>query len=333
MSGSPVNILIIKLGALGDLIMSTALIKRITEHHAADRICLLTSSGYMRILQGWGRLQAEALPGKDVISMIKTIRMIRGRQFRRIYDLQSNDRSAILCALSGVPERVGNHPQFPYNIHPPDKYTGQYHAIDRLNQVLASAGVTPAHDPPYLPISVHGKERVRTWLDDSGLTLRPFVLMHAGAGSHHPEKRWPFFLQLAGELETYGLTTVWLGGPDDVVLNARLATETGINTTGVFSVAEEAELGRYGKFAVTNDSAPMHILSCSGIPVFGLFAATDWRRAHAIGQKDNVICATSPEGGPDRNFTPADIAAISVNMVMGRLAAAGLIPFRGGPRA
>jgi len=323
MNTLPANILVIKLGALGDLIMATSLIKRIAERHFTEKVHVLTSPGYVRVLQGWESLHVEALSGKGVFSMLKTVYRIRSRHFRRIYDLQSNDRSAILCALSGVREIAGNHPGFPYRYHPAERYTGQCHVKERLDQVLASAGIESGDETPYLPAGEKSIEKVGAWLAEKGLADRSFVLMHAGASARHPEKRWPYFLDLARELKALSLATVWLGGTDDIVLNKELVSVTGIDTTGLFSVAEEAELGRHAKFAVTNDSAPMHILSCSGLPVFGLFGPSDWRRSHAIGQKQYVISAGNT--GPDGGFVPADISGISVNRVLERLRVAGLI--------
>lgn len=313
------------MGALGDIIMSTSLIRSLIQHHATDDIYLLTSPGYTGIFHDWPKLKVQGLPKRGFYSTVRTISWIRHHGFRRLYDLQSSERTAIVCALSGVPERAGNFPGFPYHYHPPDLYTGQCHAHDRLSQVLSSAGISPGRNSPCLPVTAASKAKVNHWLENVGLANTDFVLMHAGASSKHPVKIWPHFLSLACELEKRGLHTVWLGGPDDIKINSWLAARSGIDTTGLFTIPEEAELGRYAKFAITNDSAPMHILSCSGIPVFGLFGPTNWRRSHALGQKQHVIAVDMADEDTHKNFVPTDIGAISVTMVIDRLAATGLI--------
>lgn len=319
------NVLVIKMGALGDLIMSTPLIRTIIEHHGSDQVWLLTTPGFVRVFEDWPGLRVKALPRRGAWVMLQTLRWIRGGNFGRLYDLQSSERTALLCALSGVPERVGNHPGFAYNFHPADRYTGQCHAQERLKQVLASAGVTPSLDPPYLPINEVSKARVCSWLASNKLADRSFVLMHAGGSIKHPQKRWPYFLQLAVELKSAGLATLWLGGNEDNEINAALSARTGINTAGLFSVQEEAELGRHARFAVTNDSAPMHIISSSGIPVFGLFGPTNWRRTHAVGQQSNVIAMDTDNDSTGLSFFAHDMADISVPLVMDKLKKSRLI--------
>jgi ADP-heptose:LPS heptosyltransferase len=36
----------------------------------------------------------------------------------------------------------------------------------------------------------------------------------------------------------------------------------------------------------------MHACAASGVPVFGLFGPSDWRRNHALGQRERVIACT-----------------------------------------
>ncbi len=320
------SILIIKMGALGDVIMSTSIIRTIIDHHADERVWLLTSPGYAHLFQDWPGLAVHALPRKGLLAMTQTLVWIRKNRYARIYDLQSSERTALICLLSGVAERAGNHPGPAYTLHPPTPYNGRYHAVDRLNEILVSADVIPCQAPPFLPVSNESKLRVFSWLEDTVLADKSFVIMHAGASAKHSQKRWPQFLELALRLESLGLKTVWLGGKEDTAINIELTARTGINSTAQFTIQEEAELGRHARFAVTNDSAPMHILSCSGIPVFGLFGPTDWRRSHAVGQKNNVIALGGELHDTTCPFVSRDLADLSVTHVLDRIARSGLLP-------
>lgn len=319
------SVLIIKMGALGDLIMATPVLRNILAHHTNEPVWLLTAPAYAGLFADWPGLQIMALPRKGAGAMLKTLIWMRRSRFRRIYDLQSSERTAMLCLFSGVRERAGNHPGPAYTLHPPDRYTGQCHALERLNQILLSAGLPPASGTPWLPVNENVRQTINEWLIKYGLSDHPFVLMHAGASARHAAKRWPYFADLACELKQRGLETVWLGGPDDRELNARLSSEVGIDATSHFSINEETELGRHARFAVTNDSAPMHILSCSAIPVFGLFGPTDWARTHAVGQRDNVITAEPQPFANHRKFTPRSMETISIQQVLDRLNQAGLL--------
>ena len=107
------KILIIKIGALGDLIMSTPIIKRLQEHYSNKEIWLLTSSIYEELFANWEGISIKTIERGSTIDTISIIRWIRKHNFSMLYDLQSNDRTAIISALSGVALRAGNHPRFP----------------------------------------------------------------------------------------------------------------------------------------------------------------------------------------------------------------------------
>lgn len=314
-------ILIIKLGALGDVIMATAAIRQIQTHHGNAVLWLLTGDDYAPLFRNWPGLKVQSIPRHGLRAAIKAILWIRSRRFARVYDFQSSDRTLLYCALSGVPECVGNHPRFPYTHHPAAAWRGQCHISDRMLEVLRSAGIDARPERPWLPVTVEEVADVDRWLAGHIPARTPFTILHAGAGPRHPEKRWPFFAELAAALKEAHLVPVWIGGPQDAAVNARLAPVAGIDATGRFSLPQLLELGRRARFAVTNDSGPMHALSCAGIPVYGLFGPTDWRRTHAIGQGEKVITAVQRPG----EYTPSPLVHLSAARVLERLCADGML--------
>lgn len=322
------NILIIKLGALGDVVMSTSLIKEIQSFHSKDNLFLLTVKPFDKIFRNRDKLTVHTIERKGIYNTLHTIAWIRKYKFETVYDLQSNDRSGLYCALSGIGRRVGNHPRYPYNIHPKDAYTGQCHIYKRMLTVLDSAGIHSKAQAPSLPVSKEEKHHVSTWISENKLVENNFIIIHAGGSKHHPEKRWPYFQQLAEIFSAEGKIIVWVGGDDDLEINASLSSVTGINACNQFTFSELAELGRHASFAITNDSGPMHILSCADIPVYAFFGPTNWRRSHATGQQENVISAQNvcnlPQGN-NKIFRPVSLELISVEFVVNRLVSDGVL--------
>lgn len=319
------KILIIKLGALGDVIMATAFVRQLCADYAAAEVWLLTVPAFAPLFAEWPGLQVHSVPRQGALATWGTLWWLRRQRFDRLYDLQSNGRTRVWAALSGVPERIGNHPYFPYTLHPPQPYVGQCHAFDRINEILTCAGHRAAPPVPFLPASPRSHAEVDQWLQAQQLTGAPLVLLHAGASAKHPGKRWPYYLELALALAARGLRVVWLGAAEDAALNQALARSVGSDATGQFTVQALAELGRRARFAVTNDSAPMHILACAGIPIFGLFGPTDWRRTHALGQAARVI---TRDAAPSRALCSTEdrqLARISVAMVLEKLMQSGVI--------
>ena len=313
------KILIIKLGALGDIVMATSLIRQIQIHHKDAEIWLLTTPPYKQIFENQKQLNTVAFIRKGLITMFKSIVWIRKMKFNRVYDLQSNDRSGVLVSLSGIPEKVGNHPRFPYNFHPANKYTGQCHIFVRMLDVLKSGGINASQELPFLPASDNEKRFVADWLSGHRLFDKTFVIIHAGASTKHPEKCWPSYRELAVALAESGYIIIWVGSEPDIDINKQLSSATGIDATGLFSLTALAELGRHAKFAVTNDSGPMHILSSSGIPIYSIFGPTNWRRCHAIGQANNVIAADMVADPVVAINSKTDIKNITLEIVLNRL--------------
>lgn len=315
------KILIIKLGALGDVVMATSLIKQIQSHHKNDEIWLLTSPAFKDIFNNWEGIKLATFNRKGINNFFRTLFWIRKKHFDYIYDLQSNDRTSFLCGLSGVSKIIGNHPRFPYDIHPRDEYTGQCHIYERMLQVLESAGIKASRLLPTLELNESEKNHVISWLNKEGLADRKFIIIHAGASKNHPEKCWPYFLELATSLSKAGYIIVWIGSDDEVDLNRKNSNTTGIDASNLFSIKEISELGKHAAFAITNDSGPMHVLSSSGIPVYSFFGPTNWRRNHAINQEKNILSCetlsviTKHDVGPDRN----QLSKISVDSVIAKI--------------
>ncbi|MGH8583329.1 MAG: glycosyltransferase family 9 protein [Gammaproteobacteria bacterium] len=327
MSGPRRRVLIIKLGALGDIMIATPVIRRIQQAEDAAAITILTGDRYAPIFGRWPGLTAQTAGPGGIRGVWHLLRWMRGARFARVYDLQCNDRSRLLCAASGITERIGNAPIFPYTGYPPP--AERHHPFERLNAMLAAAGVPPAEPRPWLPATREQTAKVDAWLEAQALGARPIALLHAGASPRWDSKRWPYYPALAARLHDWGYAIIWIGAEPDATLNRALAARIGIDATGLFSVCELAELGRRARLAITSDSGPMHILSASGIPVYAFFGPTDPVRSHALGQAQRVlahavVCSPChlPQCPPQRGH--ACLRDLPVEAVLARLRKDGL---------
>ncbi len=294
------------------MMLAMPLIRAITDHHAGAQCCLLTVPAFAPLFQDWPALQVTAIPRRGGREFLRMLRFVRSG-FERIYDLQANDRTGVLCALSGVRAIAGNHPRFPYRLHPATPWRGQSHIFERMNAVLEAAGVAPAPAEGWLPANAAAGATADAWLAEHGLGQRGFALVHAGASAARPEKRWPGFAALVPLLVGSGLPVVAVGTQVDAGINRTLAAAGAIDATGAFSIAGLAALASRARFALTNDSGPMHVIATARIPVYAFFGPSDWRRNHALGQRERVLA--SP-----------DLAAIDVASVMQRLHQDGCLP-------
>lgn len=292
---SAAKVLIIKLGALGDVIIATPHIEQIVRHHRGAAVWLLTAPDYTGLFSAHPQLQVAAFPRTGLRAMFAVLRWLRQQRFDIIYDLQGSRRSALFSALSGAPQRVGLGSPRVYSQTVRDDDRSR-HIFTRLAHLLEIAGIAPAAPRPLVSVSATDEAQVQAWLREHRLADRAFVLMHAGSSAGWPSKRWEetHLRTLADELHGRGLESLWIGGTQDAVLNARLAAGGGIDASCRFSLPQLSVLARYARFAMTTDSGPMHVFATAGIPVYALFGPTDWRRSHAVGQAQRVLTHAVP---------------------------------------
>jgi heptosyltransferase-2 len=292
------KVLIIKMSALGDVMISLPQVEAITAQHGNDEVWIMTGPQCAEFFANHPRLRVAVLDREKILSGSGAwgrVLWTRKMRFDSIYDLQGNRTSRRLVRFSGSPRRVGTQPRPVYTHAPEHPYTrdSRQNVFDRLNETLAAGGLVPASPGCHLYPGERDLVLVRRWRHDAGLEKKKYVLLHAGSSEKWLSKRWPehSFLRLASMIEERGVHCVWVGGAEERDLNARLASEAGIDATGLFTPLQLCLLGLDALFSVTSDSGPMHILSAAGIPVFSFFGPTDWRRSHAAGQAGRVLKA------------------------------------------
>ena len=104
----PERILIIKHGALGDMVLATGPFAAIRDHHASAHITLLTTKPYTNLMQTCGWFDEIWIDDKPKIwqgiSWLRLRKMLRDAKFDRVYDLQHTDRSHFYFRMFGNPK-------------------------------------------------------------------------------------------------------------------------------------------------------------------------------------------------------------------------------------
>ena len=263
----PRNILVIKLGALGDMFHAMDAFQAIRAHHAGDRVTLLTRPAFVKFAghMPWfdAILTDPGASGLRLDRWLATRRLLRGGDFARVYDLQCNDRTGVYFRLLGPgsrPEWVGMARGCS---HPWPRYRSDAAPVPRRQlDMIGSAGV-----PETGPVDL-------SWLDAplDGLPVpERFVLIAPGCAPHRLYKRWPAerYSEFARRLrEERGLATVAVGTPVDAeTVNAICASAPEVvNLLGKTSILQVAALARRALGVVGNDTGPVHITASVGAP-------------------------------------------------------------------
>ncbi|WP_407925499.1 glycosyltransferase family 9 protein, partial [Geminicoccus flavidas] len=97
------GILVIKHGALGDVVLATGAMQAIVRHHPGERISLLTTAPYARLLEpsGWfAEMIVDERPTLwTPLKLASLVQRLARQHFAMVYDLQTSRRTALYYAL------------------------------------------------------------------------------------------------------------------------------------------------------------------------------------------------------------------------------------------
>ena len=185
-STDPRRVLVIKLSAFGDFILSIRSFQAIRAHHPNADITLLTTKPYVRLAEASGCFNSVLTDTRpkifEIPALLKLRKNLRSRKFNRVYDLQRNERTRLYYKLfpSQKPEWVGNVKGCSHYYEKPEN--GIYHISVREKAQLETAGITGIKLPDLSFIEA----------DVSDLHLpRNYAMLVPGGAPHRPEKRWP----------------------------------------------------------------------------------------------------------------------------------------------
>ena len=257
------KILVIRLGALGDFILSFAAFAAIRAQHPDARITLLTTAPFAALARQapwFDRVAVDQRPAWwNPLGIARLTRRLRG--FDRVYDLQTSGRSSAYFCLAGKPvwSGIAAGCALPH-VNPA---RDAMHTLERQRDQLAMAGITafPRPDLGWLARAPHPAVPER------------FALLVPGAAPHRPEKRWPAerFAAVAEMLRQRDIAPVVVGTAQDTPLAARIPAA--IDLTGRTDLAALAALAAKARVAVGNDTGPMHLAAALGCRCIVLFSA------------------------------------------------------------
>ncbi|HEU5048117.1 MAG TPA: glycosyltransferase family 9 protein [Rickettsiales bacterium] len=265
------RILVIKHGALGDVVLATGAFQAIRQHHKNDHITLLTTPPYAGMLRASGYFDDIWIDTRPKlyhpIDFFKHIEKIRSGGFSRVYDLQTSERTSWYFYLmrKPVPEWVGTAKGASHRHNTPERRS--LHTLERQKQQLSIAGIEnmPAPDISWLKSSIGHFN-----LPDA------YALIISGGSEHRPGKRWPAhnYGTLCTWLKEKGIAPVLIGTQSEksvISIIEAICPDT-INLLGKTNLLEIAELARHARFAIGNDTGPMHIIAATGCPSLVLFS-------------------------------------------------------------
>ncbi len=253
--------LVIKLGALGDMVQAIPMFD-LLHQRSGDNLTLLTTAPFVDFAQRSGYFKTIICDDRTSLKTnIGVLWQLRKCYFARIIDLQNVDRTRLYKFL--LMGRFGQWITDPYTqngAHPHKRFTALCAAQSWLT--LPPIDIRMMAEPFDVVLS------------------RPYMLVVAGASNvHGGRKRWPqsAYGDLCGRLLNAGITPVLVGSEADNLSELeRLCVNTSaVNLIGKTTLFQLITIAQNAIGAVGNDTGPQLIVAASGCPTVTLFSSVN----------------------------------------------------------
>jgi heptosyltransferase-1 len=346
------RLLVVRLGAMGDILHALPAIAALRQAHPAWKIDwaieprwlpLLTAEPqnaepgdprtqerplvdqiYFVPVKDWGKGILRAQTWREIRELR---RELRAAKYDAVLDMQSSIRSALVAKITGCKRILGMQDareapaKFFYSECIPTKGV---HVIEQgveLADALAGDQLTAV--PPPLPVDPeaelwceeHQELKSAIWMS------KPVVLIHPGGG--WGAKRWPAerYGAVAEEFAIRGGVVLVNAGPGEEEIAAEVVAASGRAIDQVHIVQCTLEqliaLTRHVSLVIGGDTGPLHLACALGKPVVGIYGPTDPKRNGPFGSRFRVL--RNPESRTDharRNETEAGLLTIAPETVV-----------------
>lgn len=285
MANSSLNILVIKHGAFGDLIQSEGVLHDIRAHFTEAKISLLTTPAFVDLISRCPHIDQiltdPRAPFWKLIQQFQLAKKLKSSNFDLVIDLQNSSRTKLYRhLLFSKSEWVGR-------LKGPKPETG----LSGQKSLLEQAKIATNYS--YQPNLNWMVANISQLLLDNNIS-KPYIALIPGCSAKHPEKRWPYYSELATKLIALGYEVVNILGPDETELANKLLGHTKLKKDGYLTWFELAGILKQAAFVVGNDTGPSHVASCLGVTGLALFGShTSAHRAEIVRPPFNVIESNS----------------------------------------
>jgi lipopolysaccharide heptosyltransferase I len=289
------NVLIVRLGALGDIVHTIPAAAAIRAAFPDARIHWVVDRRHARLLELVTVIDRLILLQKGTVSgWVDLVRTLRPSRYDVALDFQGLMKSAVIARASGAGRVIGfsiwhlreKSARAFYSEVDPQADGG--HVIQKNLRLLSTLGV----ESPRVQFPLAALPSAALDVVEFEAGNRPIALINPGAA--WPNKRWP--AARYGEVAVFlrdvrGMQPYALWGPDERQLAeevvdaslgaARLAPPT--------STADLVALSRAAALMVSGDTGPLHIAAAVGTPIVAVFGPTDPARNGPWSAEDLVV--------------------------------------------
>lgn len=313
---NPRNVLIYKVGNIGDIICAVPAFIAIRRFYPETKITLLTSPGKFgslgakELLDGVRYLDdLEIYYSEDIDSWEKKINFAKKLREKN-YDLfihLSDDLADFRTLLRNMifAKAVGVKSAFGFKIRTIQlfkktqvDYTTQKTEVESLLDLLKENGIETNKVEYDFNVSAEQKNKVKKLLKEKWPRLNSKIPVVAiSAGGKRETNQWPIerFAESAKYLnDKYDAKIIVVGGKNDVkkaeIIKTAVGGKNALVVAGELDFMETFEILKHCSFLISNSTGNIHLAAAAGIPAIGLYGVRDiFGRWFPYGSKHKIL--------------------------------------------
>ncbi len=277
------HILVIRLSSLGDIMLTTPVLRLLRDHCPNARIDVLVKAAYHDLLRAHPCVDRVLLMSERQ-SMATTLRTVRQTHYDVVLDLHRTFRSRLVYWGVGARRRLA------YNKHTWRRALlvhGRWNTLQTVPPIparyavpLRRLGIRAPLPEVSMEVDAASSAAIRDYLRRNFPPGLEQPLLAVAPGARWPTKRWltDRFARVAQELAYQrDAAVVLLGDAGDTSLARTICSQLRVpvlDCTGRLALMQTAALLQRCQLLVCNDSGLMHMATALQIPVVAIFGPT-----------------------------------------------------------
>ncbi len=297
------RILITRTDRIGDVVLSTPVIKVLRENYPSAYIAMMVSPYTEDIVSGNPDLDEVIILDKDDLHRnLKGVwefsRGLKKKGFDLAIALHPTNRVHLVIFLAGIPKRIGYDRKMGFLFTDKIKHLkqlGEKYESEYNFDLLKPLGIELKDRDLYIPLKKESEDWVQELFIQKGVKHEDKILA-INPGASCKSRIWPAerFAEVIDELiDKYGFKVFILAGPKDVNMADKVISQMkhkAINLAGKTSVSQLVSILKRCELLISNDSGPVHIASALGTPVVSIFSRSQKglspKRWGPVGKRD-----------------------------------------------
>lgn len=313
------KILITRLDPIGDVVLSTPILKPLKKRFPKASLTYMVSSQAKDIVKGnpyideiitydaFWHFQDGLFRGiKNYVSLLK---QLRSKEFDLVLDLEGNAKSIFLISyMSKIPIRVSRDwTGGGYLLTKVVPWDEKKHMIEYQADIALAVGVEIDNFEMFIPIGPEDRDFVYSLFRKAGINDSDFLVVLSPA-ARRITKFWPVerFAKIGDWLvRSFGARVIITGAPNEISIAEKVKNlmqeEAHVLAGKTKTLKHLAAVMERASLVIGNDSGPMHIAAAMKTPTVTLFSSglpSEYRPygdIHKVIQRGNLSCRPCTE--------------------------------------